>query len=234
MVAWGDTCFLGQYLLPQPIPVSSILPHSSHHTHMCTYTHIHAHIHSHIYTNRHTNILFLLYSSIPTHVHTKLLMDTPPLPKALTGPELTSKLSPLQFPKSPIIPSSKKIFAFSLLPGHRTSLCLPRSLAPVSPLAASAHFLVCMAVSIALFLPQTLSSGLREAKSSPVDPCCSSARIFVLACAGGCGTEESQKGAPMSNKKDLRSPRYLNNSDSQIPFHPTCLLGISGSGMLAS
>lgn len=115
-----------------------------------------------------------------------------------------------------------------------SSLRLPRSLAPVSALAASAHFLVCMAVSIALFLPQTPSPGLREAKSSPVDPPCSSARIFVLACAGGCGTEESQKGAPTSNKKDLRSPRYLNNSDSQVPFHPTCLPGISGSGMLAS
>lgn len=115
-----------------------------------------------------------------------------------------------------------------------SSLRLPRSLAPVSPLAASTHFLVCIAVSIALFLPQTLSPGLWEAKSSPVDPPCISVRTFVLACAGGCGTEESQKGAPTSNKKDLRSPRHLNNSDSQVPFHPTCLLGISGSGMLAS
>lgn len=47
----------------------------------------------------------------------------------------------------------------------------------------------------------------------------------MLACAGGCGTEESQKGAPTSNKKDLRSPRHLNDSDSQVPFPSHLLAG---------
>lgn len=47
----------------------------------------------------------------------------------------------------------------------------------------------------------------------------------MLARSGGCGTEESQKGVLTSNKKDLRSPRHLNNLRLPSPFPSHLLAG---------